>query len=183
MNIIQPGNGQSQPEQENPKPKGRFTGQRAPATSARNLSTSRGAISGTPQASFLRAYLSMLRVSEHTLKAMEKAESYSIAERRERLLAGVWRLASKAIDRVEGQIDDANITQATVAFGVATEKAMLLSGEAGGGAPLQINLYPGVAELLHQRYQELIAALPNGETISEPPAAMDLESGKENLQK
>jgi hypothetical protein len=66
---------------------------------------------------------------------------------------------------------------------VATEKAMLLSGEAGGGVPLQINLYPGVAELLHQRYQELIAALPNGETISEPPAAMDLESGKENLQK
>jgi len=64
----------------------------------------------------------MLRVSEHTLKAMEKAESHSIAERRERLLAGVWRLASKAIDRVEGQIDDANITQATVAFGVATEK-------------------------------------------------------------
>jgi hypothetical protein len=41
------------------------------------------------------------------------------------------RIASKAADRVEDQIDGANITQATVAFGVATEKAMLLMGEQG----------------------------------------------------
>jgi hypothetical protein len=102
---------------------------------------------------------------------------------KQRLLDKAQRIASKAADRVEDQIHDANITQATVAFGVATEKAMLLSGEAGAGVPLQINLYPGVAELLHQRYQELIAALPNGETISEPPGAMDLQSGQENLQK
>jgi hypothetical protein len=51
---------------------------------------------------------------------------------------------------------------------------MPLSGEAGGGVPLQINLYPGVVELLHQRYQELIAAPAYGETISEPSAAIDL---------
>ena len=31
-------------------------------------------------------------------------------------------LAGKTANRVEGQIDGANITQATVAFGVATEK-------------------------------------------------------------
>jgi hypothetical protein len=36
------------------------------------------------------------------------------------------RIAGKAADRVEGQIDGANITQATVALGVATEKIMLL---------------------------------------------------------
>jgi hypothetical protein len=60
---------------------------------------------------------------------------------------------------------------------------MLLLGESGGGVPLQINLYPGVAELLHERYQELIAALPNGEMFSETPAAMNLQSRKENLQK
>jgi len=79
-------------------------------------------------------------VSEHTLKAIEASESLSIAERKERLLAKAWRLANKAIDRVEDQIDGANITQATVAFGVSTDKIMLLLGELGGGVPLQVNL-------------------------------------------
>jgi len=74
-------------------------------------------------------------VSEHTLKAIEASESLSIAERKERLLAKAWRLANKAIDRVEDQIDGANITQATVAFGVSTDKIMLLLGELGGGVP------------------------------------------------
>ena len=82
----------------------------------------------------------MLHVSEHTLKAIEASESLSIAERKERLLAKAWRLANKAIDRVEDQIDGANITQATVAFGVSTDKIMLLLGELGGGVPLQVNL-------------------------------------------
>jgi len=79
-------------------------------------------------------------VSEHTLKAIEASESLSIAERKEKLLAKAWRLANKAIDRVEDQIDGANITQATVAFGVSTDKIMLLLGELGGGVPLQVNL-------------------------------------------
>jgi hypothetical protein len=62
---------------------------------------------------------------------------------------------------------------------LATEKAMLLSGEIGGGVPLQMNRYPGVAELLHKRYFEMLAALPNDETFSEPRAAMESPSRKE----
>jgi hypothetical protein len=93
----------------------------------------------------------LLQVSEHTLKAIEKAESPSIAERKQRLLDKALRIASKAADRVEDQIDGANITQATVAFGVATEKMMLLLGEAAGGVPVHINLNVG-AEALHKRY-------------------------------
>ena len=42
--------------------------------------------------------------------------------------------------RVEDQIDGANVTQATVAFGVSTDKIILLLGELGGGVPLQVNL-------------------------------------------
>jgi hypothetical protein len=60
------------------------------------------------------------------------------------------RIASKAVDRVEDQIDGANITQATVAFGVATEKAMLLMGEEGAGVPVQANVHVN-AEALHAR--------------------------------
>ena len=71
----------------------------------------------------------LFHVSEHTVKAIEKAQAIPIAERKERLLAKALRVASKAIDRVEDQIDGANITQATIAFGVATEKSLLLAGE------------------------------------------------------
>jgi len=53
----------------------------------------------------------LLHVSEHTLKAIEASESLSIAERKERLLAKAWRLANKAIDRVEDQIDGANTSR------------------------------------------------------------------------
>jgi hypothetical protein len=82
----------------------------------------------------------LLRVSEHTLKAIEKAESLSIAERKQSLLDKALRIGSKAADRVEDQIEGAHITQATVAFGVATEKIMLFLGEAGGGVPVNITI-------------------------------------------
>jgi hypothetical protein len=61
-------------------------------------------------------------------------------------------IASKA-DRVEDQIDGVNITQATVAFGVATEKAMLLMGEQGAGVPVQANAQVNT-EALHTRYAQ-----------------------------
>jgi hypothetical protein len=133
-------------------------------------------------------------VSEHRLKAIEKAESLSIAERKERLLSKALRIASKAADRVEDQIDGANVTQATVAFGVATEKIMLLLGETGGGVPVHLNLQVN-AQALHEKYQRLVEAAEklieerakrpcnSGDTFSDPPAALDLQSGKENLQK
>jgi hypothetical protein len=84
-------------------------------------------------------------VSEHTLKAIEKAESRSIAEGKEELLNKALRIACKAADRVENQIDGANITQATVAFGVATKKAMLLSGDVQGPSSIPV-LASGVYE-------------------------------------
>jgi hypothetical protein len=189
--MIQPRNGRSQSE---PKPKGGFTGERLkllrPETYHQAVELLAEPREQVPYDHICR----LLRVSEHTLKAIEARESLSIAEQKERLLHKAVRIASKAADRVEDQIEGANITQATVAFGVSAEKIMLLLGESGG-VPLQVNLQVN-AELLHQRYQELIASLPreaqtaenkeslpNGETFSEPRAAMDLQSGKERLQK
>ncbi len=87
----------------------------------------------------------------------------------------------------------ASLRDAGTTAGIATDKLLALLGKTGGGVPVQINLHTGVAELVHKRYNELVASisngngiegpLANGETISEPPAAMDLESGQENLQK
>jgi hypothetical protein len=175
--MIKSRNGQSESEREGSNPKRRFTGQRLkllrPETYRQAMELLAEPREQVPYDHICR----LLRVSEHTLKAIEKAESRSIAERKERLLAKSWRLANKAIDRVEDQIDNANITQATVAFGVSTEKIMLLLGESSG-VPVNVNLQVN-AQLLHQRFKELVAALPNGETCSERPAAMQLQSGKE----
>ena len=186
--MIQLRNGQSQSERKQSKPRGRFTGQRLKTL---RLDIYRRVVEllAEPREQVPYDHICrLLRVSEHTLKAIEKTESLSIAERKERLLAKAWRLANKAIDRVEDQIDGANITQATVAFGVSTEKIMLLLGESGG-IPLQVNLQV-TGELLHQRYNELVAeisgkqsaeskeVLPNGETFS-VAGAMALQSGKE----
>jgi hypothetical protein len=87
----------------------------------------------------------------------------------------------------------ASLRDAGTTAGIATDKLLALLGESGGGVPLQINLHTGMTELLHKRYNELVAsicngseseaALPNGETLSKPPAPLDLQSGGESLQK
>jgi len=71
---------------------------------------------------------------------------------------------------------------------------MLLLGELGDAVPLQLNLQFN-ADLRHARYAALVAeisgtqsaesneTLPNGKTFSQPPAAMDLQSREDNLQK
>ena len=74
----------------------------------------------------------LLYASEHTLKAIEKV-----------------RIAFNSA---------ANITQATVAFGVATEEIMLHLVETGGGVPVQVNLQVN-AQALHERYAEMLRKL------------------------
>jgi hypothetical protein len=100
-NMIQSRNGQSQSEREHSKPRGRFTGQRLkllrPETYRQAVELLAEPREQVPYDHICR----LLHVSEHTLKAIEASESLSIAERKERLLAKAWRLANKAIDRVE----------------------------------------------------------------------------------
>jgi hypothetical protein len=169
--MIQSRNGQSQSVSEQSKPRSRFTGERLkllrPDTYRQAVELSAEPREQVPYDHICR----LLRVSEHTLKAIEARESLSIAERNK----GSW--TRRYVSRVKPQI--ASKIKSTTP--ISCRPLSLL--EWLRKRPLQINLYPGMAELLHQRYQELIAALPNGETISEPPGAMDLQSGQENLQK
>jgi hypothetical protein len=190
VNMLKPRNGQSQSERQQPKPRGRFTGQRLKLLRPETYRQAVELLAEPRQQVPYDHICRLLHVSEHTLKAIERAESLPIAERKQRLLNKALRIASKAADRVEDQIDGANITQATVAFGVATEKIMLLLGEARGGVPVNINLEVN-AQLLHAKYAELVKrieeevgaenkeALPNGETFSDPPVTAELQSGKE----
>ena len=66
-----------------------------------------------------------------------QSAAISAQERKQGLLAKALRIADKAADRIEDQIDTANISQATIAFGVSTEKALLLAGE----PPVQVSIY------------------------------------------
>jgi hypothetical protein len=154
LNMIDPNNRHSSPPCDRSKPKGRFTGERVkalrPETYHRVVELLAEPRSQVPYDHICR----LLRVSEHTVKAIEKAESAPIAERKERLLAKALRIADKAADRIENQIDGANITQATVAFGVATDKAQLLSGD----MTARIEHVPGQGNIF-QVYHDLIKAI------------------------
>jgi len=129
------------------------------------------------------------RVSTHTVRAIREREAVAIAERKQRLVSIFGNVAEIAAERMEELAGKASLRDAGTTAGIATDKLLALSGELGGGVPVQINLHTGVAELLHKRYNELVRqaelsienkeALPNGETLSDPPSAIDLESGKE----
>ena len=104
----------------------------------------------------------LLRVSEHTVKAIEKSQTIPIAERKQRLLAKALRIADKAADRIEDQIEGANITQATIAFGVATEKSLLLAGEPMCRMEVDLRPVDIYAEFLRiqAKIEEVVARIP-----------------------
>src|SRR5262249_22043682 len=180
--MLEQRNGQSQSNTAQSKPRGRFTGQRLkmlrPETYRQAVELLAEPRQHVPYDHICRK----LHVSEHTLKAIEKAESLSIAERKQRLLDKALRIASKAADRVEDQIEGANITQSTVAFGVMTDKAMLLLAEAAAGVPpVQVNLQVN-NQSLQDRYNELVRKLEAqdfGEKATSNGDAMGLQRGKE----
>jgi hypothetical protein len=124
------------------------------------------------------------RVSEHTVRAIREREAVAIAERKQRLISVFGNVDELAGERMEELAGKASLRDAGITAGIATDKLLALLGETGG-VPLQVNMQVN-AELLHQRYQELIASLPrkaqtaenkeslpNGETLSGSPAAME----------
>jgi hypothetical protein len=183
-------NGKSHPEREQSKPRGRFTGERLLRERPR-IYRQVVELLAEPGIS-INQITKLCRVSEHTVRAVRDREAVSIAERKQRLISIFGNVAELAAERMEELAGKASLRDAGTTAGIATDKLLALLGETGGGVPVEINMYPGVVELLHQRYQELIASLPterqsadnkeslpNGETLSEPSAAMESPSGKE----
>jgi hypothetical protein len=179
VNIIHPSNGQD-----------RFTAERVARTRPK---TYRAIVRllAEPDAK-IEHIAQRHRVSTHTVRAIREREAVAIAERKQRLMSIFGNVAEIAAERMEELAGGASLRDAGITAGIATDKLLALLGETGGGVPVEINMYPGVVELLHQRYQELIASLPreaqtaenkeslpNGETLSEPSDAMESPSGKE----
>ena len=178
MNIVQSSNGQD-----------RFTAERVARTRPK---TYRAIVLllADPDAAIMHI-AKRHRVSEHTVRAIRAREAVAIAERKQRLVSIFGNVAEIAAERMEELAGHATLRDAGTTAGIATDKLLALSGEQGGGVPVQINMYPDVAELLHKRYFEMLEAiengagtkskeaLPNGETFSDPHAAMSLQSGEE----
>jgi hypothetical protein len=153
-----PPSGQSPTQPDHFKPKGRFTGERLkvlrPDVYRRVVDLLAEPREHVPYDHICR----LLHVSEHTVKAIERSQAIPIAERKELLLDKALRIAAKAADRIEDQIDTATITQATIAFGVATEKAQLLTGAPFQHLDVTISV-PNILEQMAQLAQQISQAV------------------------
>jgi hypothetical protein len=82
-------------------------------------------------------------VTDDTVKAIERREAVSITARKQELMMQAARIAKRAADCVEDQIDNAPLPQAVVTFGVMTDKIVALSNQT---PPLQpTTVQPGIA--------------------------------------
>lgn len=79
-------------------------------------------------------------VGGHTVKAVERAEATTISQRKAKMLLKATRVAERAWSTVEDKLDGANLSQATICAGIATEKMLLLSGQAPQGIQLDIRV-------------------------------------------
>ena len=189
--MIETRNGQSHSEREQTKPKGRFTGQRLlrgrPRIYRRVVE-----LLAEPGVS-INQITKHCRVSEHSVRAVRDREGVSIAERKQRLMSIFGNVAEIAGERMEELAGQATLRDAGITAGIATDRLLALLGEAGGGVPVNINLQVN-AQLLHQRYAELVKrieeetgaeskeALPDAEAFSDPPPQWICRAGKKTCK-
>jgi predicted Zn-ribbon and HTH transcriptional regulator len=194
---MQSENGKSLSQHDQPKPQGRYTGERLLRERplvynrvVRLLAEPREHVS-------IREICRQCHVTDDTVKAVEKRETISIAARKQELMVQAARIAKLAYDRVEDQIDNAPLAQAVVTAGVFTDKFQLLSGDATARLNLSLNLQPvnivAQFEKLHASIDEAARAkkeetriarqrlaLSGGETNADSGAETHLQSGKKN---
>jgi hypothetical protein len=185
-NMIQSRNGQLQ------SPLGNYTGERL---ARERPHVYRDVMRLLSEGISARKICRACHVTRETVRAVERREAESISALKQRLAASAARVAQASIEQIEDDVAAGKVrgVQLVPVFGVCVDKLQALLGETGG-VPVHLNLQVN-AQLLHERYAELVRrieeetgaeskeALPNGETFSDPPAAMDLQSGEENLQK
>jgi hypothetical protein len=196
------GNDQSLSQHDQPKPKGRYTGERLKALRPETYRRVVGLLAEPREHVSYREICRRCHVTDDTVKAVEKREAIPIAARKEQLMVQAARIAKLAYDRVEDQIETAPLPQAVVAAGVFTDKFQLLSGDVTGRLlNLNMNIQPvdiaGQFEKLHAaieiaakvnqarkeeqaRITRQQLALPDGETTADSGAETGPQCGKEN---
>ncbi|MEO8439088.1 MAG: hypothetical protein ABI540_02590, partial [Spartobacteria bacterium] len=107
------------------------------------------------------------KVGGSTIKAVEVAEAESIIERKAKLLRKVTRVAERARSTVEDKLDGANLAQATICAGIATDKMILLDGETTQRIEINFN-----ASDIYADFQALTAEI--NEAVRRLPAPASL---------
>src|SRR5437899_1166019 len=102
---------------------GQSTGERVPGKKYRQVVEA--AAVGDPTNRIARN----LKLSWPTVRAIIQRESRDIAERKQELLDQSLRIARRAADRIEDQLDSANLSQANFVYGTSTDKIGQLSGD------------------------------------------------------
>jgi hypothetical protein len=202
VNMVQH-NGQSQSQCDQPKPKGRYTGERLLRERPQVYNQVVRLLAEPREQVSIREICRQCHVTDDTVKAVEKREAIPIAARKEALMVQAARIAKLAYDRVEDQIESAPLPQAVVTAGVFTDKFQLLSGDAAARAfNLNVKMEPVNIvehfERLHAAIQEKAAkvnqarkeenasitrqqlALPGGETICDSGAETGLKAENRN---
>src|SRR4029077_20401847 len=121
-------NGQTS-ERERRKPKGNYTGERVKMLRPETYRRVVRLLAEPRERVSIREICRQCRVTDNTVKAIEKCEAVPIAARKQELMEQAARIARLAADRVEDQIGDAPLTQSVVTFGVMTAKIIALSGD------------------------------------------------------
>jgi hypothetical protein len=121
-NMIGTRNGQLQSE---PKPSGRFTGERLLRERPR-VYRKVVELLAEPGMS-INQITKLCRVSEHTVRAVRGREAISIAERKQRLISIFGNVAEIASERMEELAGKANLRDAGTTAGIATDKLIALS--------------------------------------------------------
>ena len=120
-------NGQSPSEPERFKPRGRFTGDRFLRERPR-VYRKVVELLAEPGMS-INQITKSCRVSEHTVRAVREREAVSIAERKQRLISIFGNVAEMSAERMEELCGKANLRDAGISAGIATDKMLALTGQ------------------------------------------------------
>jgi hypothetical protein len=197
--MIQSRNGQSQSEPEQTKPKGRYTGERLLRERPRVYRKVVELLAEPREQMSIRRICRSCHVTDDTVKAVEKRETIPIAARKQALLSIATNVAQVAAERMEELAGQASLREASVTFGIATEKLLLLSGDptlhiAHSFEPVdlckRLNEFCDAINAKYKQTQGSMGklpspqlALPNRETISDSDAETGLETEEKTLKK
>jgi hypothetical protein len=181
-------NGQSLLQGDRPKPKGNYTGTRLKALRPETYRRVVRLLAEPREHVSIREICRQCHGTDDTVKAIERREAIPIAARKEALMVQAARIAKRAYDRVEDQIDSAPLPQAVVTAGVFTDKLQLLSGQATPTITVthkidwvgELTKLKRVAEEKVAEMKRIRLALPSGDTIADSGAEIGLQAEKQN---
>jgi hypothetical protein len=171
-NMSESHNGQSQ-IQCAPKPKGKYTGERISGAKYRAI------VDLAAQGRQIDRIAREAKVTWRTAKAVVERESRQIAERKQELLEQTLRIARRAANRIEDNIDKLPVGLLIPAFGVSVDKIAALSSDNLPQQNLHLHLQSvdiaGTFNSFLHSLHEKARALRDAEALSQapPPALTD----------